>query len=264
MKKRKNKVFAFLSLFIVLSLSYSLPFENIESFNQDEMEIYLKNAEVISIERDLELGRTNFWTITLNDGNKERKAIFKHVNRPRPLLLPDCYKYEIAAYQLNKILGLNVVPPVVERKINHYTGSVQLLIEKAMTDRDRKMRGIEPENPDEFKNDLDIINIFEILVYDQCRDSSDTLIQLDKWKVWRVDFSEAFSPSTLIFNDCQIQRCSRILYNRILALANNQLEKELDTYLNKNEINALLERKHMIIKTIKHLIKQKGEDQVLF
>jgi hypothetical protein len=212
----------------------------------------------------LELGRTNFWWVTLKDEEKERRAIFKHVNRPRPTLLPDCYKYEIAAYKLNKLIGLNIVPPIVERKINNQTGSLQILIEGYITERDREIRKIQPKSIQEFKNDLDVIKVFETLVYDQCGDIGDTLIQLDNWKIWRVDFSEAFSPSSDILPDCRIERCSKILYKNLLDINNNKLEKELDDYLNKREINALFERKIIVIETIRNLIKQKGEEAVLF
>lgn len=264
MKKRSKKFSTFLVIFIFLSLSYLTPNQNKKSLNRDELEKYLKNAEIVSIEKDLELGRTNFWIVTLSDGIKERKAIFKHVNRPRPSLLPDCYKYEIAAYRLNKMLNLNIVPPVVERKIENQTGSIQLLIENVITDRDRRLRNIKPENLNEFKNDLDIILVFENLACDQCRDSSDILIESDHWKVWRVDFSEAFPPSSASLELCQIERCSKALYHRLLDLDNNKLKTELDPYLNEKEINFLLERKQLIIKTLKNLIEKKGEKQVLF
>lgn len=263
MERRKNKYLSII-IVVILSLFYASSLGNNNSQKQEEMEKYLKNASIVSIEKNLEMGRTGFWRVTLNEGKKERRAIFKHVNRPRPTLLPDCYKYEIAAYKLNNMLCLNIVPPVVERKINNQTGSLQLLLENVMTERDREIRKIKPKNPPEFKNNLDVIQIFEILVYDQCGDTGDTLIQLDNWKVWRVDFSEAFSPSQDILPECRIERCSETLYKNLLEIKNRKLEKELDPYLNKGEINALIERKLRVIKKIKYLIKKKGKKKVLF
>ncbi|HZX11378.1 MAG TPA: hypothetical protein VFG01_10585 [Acidobacteriota bacterium] len=264
MKKTNNKFLSILVVFMVLFLSCSFSIKSKNSINQDEIEKFLKNAPITSIKKNLEMGRTNQWRVALKDGEKEITAIFKHVNRPRPALLPDCYKYEIAAFNLNKMLGLNIVPPTVERKINNQIGSLQLLIEKVMTERDRQIRNIQPKNPQEFNKDLDVIKIFEILVYDQCSDINDTLIQLDNWKVWRVDFSEAFSPSPDIPPECRIERCSENLYEKLLDINNSRLESELDPYLNKREINALLERKNIIIRTIINLIKQYGKEAVLF
>jgi len=264
MIKIRNKYLALLGVFLILTLFYASSIEKENFIDQEETEKYLKNASIVSIQKNLEMGRTNFWRVVLDKEEKELKAIFKHVNRPRPGLLPDCYKYEIAAYSLNKMLGLNIVPPVVEREINNQTGSLQILIENVMTERDREIRGIKPENPQEFKNRLDVIHVFEKLVHDQYKDTHDILIQLDNWKIWRVDFSEAFLPSSATLNQSPVDRCSEDLYKNLLNIKNKRLEKELNPYLNKKEINALIERKDIIVKTIQNLIKKKGEKSVLF
>ncbi len=264
MENRKNRFFSFLGILMLISASYPSPYKQERFLLPEEIENFLLTAEVISIEKNLELGRTNFWKVLLDDGETELNALFKHVNRPWPSLLPDSYTYEIAAYKVNKILELNLIPPVVERKINGQTGSLQLMVKNVLTDRDRKLQNIEPEKPDEFKNSLDTVKIFEILVNDQCNDSEDILIQQDDWKVWRVDFSEAFAPSTDILLKCRIDRCPKSLYNQLVELDKRELKKVLSPYLNEKERDALWERKQLIIKTIDALIKQKGEDQVLF
>ncbi len=264
MKNTKNRFFCFLGIVIFISVAYSFPYKQEESLFLEETENFLLTADVISIEKNLEIGRTNFWSILLTDGKEEHRAIFKYVNRPSTSPLPDSYKYEIAAYKINKFLELNLVPPVVERKINGQIGSLQIMIENVLTERNRKIRNIEPEKPDVFKNDMDTVKIFEILVNDQCNDSEDILIQKNVWKVWRVDFSEAFFPSSDISLKCKIERCPRILYTHLFELDENELITLLDSYLNEKEIHALMERKQIIIKTIDALIKQKGENKVLF
>ncbi|MBD3414814.1 MAG: hypothetical protein GF421_10345 [Candidatus Aminicenantes bacterium] len=264
MKKTNKKCFFVLVFFLILSMSLASSFEQSPSLSQEETEQFLLTAEILKIEKELELGRTDFWRITLNNGKTERRAIFKHVNRSRPTLLPDCYKYEIAAYRLNKMIGLDVVPPVVERIINGQIGSLQLMIENVFTDRERHIKDLDPIDPVRFDKDMDVIKILEILACDQCSDSEDILIQADTWKLWRVDFSEAFDDSPQIPHECRIERCSRSLFDQLINLSNRKLEKNLEPYLNKKEINALLERKQSIITVIKSLIKQKGEKQVLF
>ena len=42
------------------------------------------------------------------------------------------------------------------------------------------------------------------------------------------------------------------------------IKSKLKKYLSKEEIKALLKRKELIIKRIKQLIKEKGEEAVLF
>lgn len=77
-----------------------------------------QSAKAISVIKTKETGRTDPWTVILDDGNTVRKAIFKYVDRPRPSPLPTSYRYELAAYEMAKLLGLDIVPPVIEREID--------------------------------------------------------------------------------------------------------------------------------------------------
>ena len=71
--------------------------------NQAQLEKYLRTARQVDIDMDENLGSTEPWTVWLDDGETRRRAFFKHVPRCRPHFLPDCYKYEIAAYELSKL-----------------------------------------------------------------------------------------------------------------------------------------------------------------
>lgn len=93
-----------------------------------EIERYLATAKIISVTPDENAGRTEPWIILLDDGRIKRRGYFKHVSRCRPNPLPDCYKYEIAAYQLSMLLDIKCVPPTVERKIKGISGSLQLWV----------------------------------------------------------------------------------------------------------------------------------------
>lgn len=237
---------------------------NQQNLNQKDLENYSRTAKIVSIKVDQEGGRTEAWEIILDDGKIERRGIFKYINRFRPTLLPDSYKYEIAAYELDKLLDLNIVPPVVEREIKGIKGSLQLLIEGCITESDRKRRNIAPPEPEGFQNALEVINIFENLTYNERKDTDDILIHKEDWKVWRVDFSEAFSPSPELIPGCEITRYSKKLYQNLLKLDSDVVKAKLKPYLNDEEIRALLKRKNIIVEKIKQLIEEKGEDSVLF
>ena len=235
-----------------------------EILKQKEMENYLRTAEIISVKIDLEGGRTEAWKINLNDGKIARRGIFKYINRARPALLPDSYKYEIAAYELDKLLSLNIVPPVVERELKGQEGSLQLLIEGCITENERKRRNIKPPDLKSFQNALEVINIFENLVYNERIDPDDILIHRENWKVWGVDFSRAFAPASELIPGYEITRCSKKLFQNLLKWDSNVVKTKLKPYLNDEEIEALLKRKNIIVEKIKQLIKEKGEESVLF
>ena len=50
----------------------------------------------------------------------------------------DSWKNEVAAYELDKLLGTRLVPPTVERTISGSKGSLQMWVEGVMTEADRQ------------------------------------------------------------------------------------------------------------------------------
>jgi len=231
---------------------------------QKEMEDYLKKAEVIQVDKDKIQGRTAPWEITLDNGEVSRKGYFKYIDRSRPKIPPDSFKYEIAAYELSKLLGLEIIPPIVEREIAGLSGSLQVGIKEFITESYRKRRGDIPPDAENFQRARETIRIFENLVYDECNDEDDIFIQKEDWKVWRVDFTEAFFPSPELILNCELTCCSRKLYKNLKNISDDLIKTRLFPYLNKKEIKALLERKNIILKKIKKMIKERGEEAVLW
>lgn len=237
---------------------------DLKNLNLEELENYLRTAQIVAVDIDPEGGRTEPWRITLDDGKTVRRGFFKHINNSRPTFLPDSYKYEIAAYELNKLLDTNIVPPVVEREVNDIKGSLQIFVENCISLAQQRKKNIHPSDPVKFQNYMDVISIFENLTFCERKETDDILIHTEDWRVCRVDFSEAFEPVFRFLPDQKIQRCSKKLYNNLLKLNRDALETELKPYLNTDEIDAILERKKIILKKIEQLIKEKGEESVLF
>lgn len=238
-----------------------------ENAKQKELENYLRTAKVVSKRRTG--GRGENWRLSLDDGKIARQGFFKLINRSRPTLIADSYKYGIAAYELDKLLDLNLVPTVVEREIEGRKGSLQIFIEGALLESDRRIKNIKPPEPEKFKNTLGDLSVFENLIYSPSycgeRELDDILIMDKKdWKIWRVDFSEAFPLSPELIPGCEITRCSKKLYQHLTKLEDKVIKAKLKHYLNDEEMGMLLKRKKLIIEKIKKLIAEKGEKSVLF
>jgi hypothetical protein len=261
-KIMKTKILIIVTFFILCFFAHSYKHFN-PIIGQENIEHYLRTAQIVSVKIDPKAGRTEAWHIILDDGKVSRKGYFKYVNRARPALLADSYRYEIAAYELDKLLNLNAVPPVVEREIKGLKGSLQLFIENCITENHRKRKNIEPHYPKLFHNALNDITIFENLTYNELSDLNDILIQEKNWKVWRIDFSQAFPPQPELIPGSNISHCSEKLYQNLLKLDNEIIMAKLKPYLNAEEMRALLKRKELIIGKIKQLIKEKGETSVL-
>jgi len=232
----------------------------------EDLEKVLRAGKIGKIEKGILGGRTGPWLITLDKGPVRQRAVFRHVDRPRPHPTPDSYKYDIAAYELTKLLGLELVPPVVEREVEGRPGSLQVYLEPSncIREKDRKRKKLEPPDPLAFSNAVAEVNVFENLTYDECQDADDLYIHTENWRVCRVDFSEAFAPFNEFLPGCEITVCSRKLYDGLVKLDEQTVRPALSRFLSDEEIGALLARKDLIVAKIKALIAEKGEQAVLF
>lgn len=233
------------------------------------LERYLRTARIINIAVGASGGRNEPWVVRLTDGQTERNGFFKYQHRPRPNIASVSYKRELAAYELTKILGIDIVPPAVERKITDKTlgtrtGSLQIFLEGCITESVRRREKLEPPRPKEFSDALDEIAVFENLTSCPRDDPGDIMIHRDTWKVCRVDFMEAFNPVARLLPRAALVRCSKRLYASLSAVDPKALGAALKPYLDANEIEALLERRRLILEELGRTIKEKGEAAVLF
>lgn len=262
----KIKLFLFAWLLIALNMAFVCGKDS--NTNEDiadmiEMEKYLKTAEILEVEIDSFDGRTAPWGVILDDGKTSRQALFKYVNRPRPTYLPDSFHYEIAAYKLSKLLEYPLIPPVVERVINDTPGSLQLLLEGCFSLQKQQREGLKPVDPQKFLDALSELVVFENLVFCE-RNTEDVFIQESDGKIWRVDFSEAFDSIVELSSKNEITKCSKTLFHNLQKLDDRDVKTVLEPHCNEEEIDALAKRKDLIIERITLLVKEKGEEAVLF
>jgi len=228
-----------------------------------EMEDFLRTASVVG-RGPGPGGRTDAWRLTLEAGGTVRTALFKYIDRRRPDLLADSYRYELAAYTLDKYLVLGYVPPIVQYRVDQTPGALQAFVQNSISEADRKAQHLDPRDPEVFEKSMTDLRVFENLVYDDCQNEKDTLIGRDDWKIFRVDFSEAFAPKKDTVPHCDIRRCSRLLYKKLNGWDDKTVAALMAPYLNEEEIRALNARRELIFRYIQRLIELAGETNVLF
>jgi hypothetical protein len=207
-------------------------------------------------------GRTDAWKLTLESASLVVPALFKYINRPRPDPIPDSFRYDLAAYALSKYLGLDCVPPIVERVVEAVPGAVQVFIANAKTVEEFKAGPLAPRDPEAFERAMADLVVFQMLVHDDCGNTKDTLVDEDG-RLYRVDFSEAFAPTSRDAPGCEIRKCSRLLYRRLLAWEDETVTGYMRRYLNADEIKALKARSRIVVRKIRLLIRSFGESNIL-
>ena len=228
-----------------------------------EMETFLRTASITG-RGPGPGGRTDAWRLTLESEEVVIPALFKYVDRRRPDPLADSFRYELAAYALNKYLDVDFVPPIVERTVEGTPGAVQVFVPNAMSETERKEKEIAPLDADAFEKAMADLLVFQNLAYDDCHNDRDTLISRDDGRVYRVDFSEAFVPDKRLPDRCPILRCSRLLYKKLLGWDDKTATEYIGRFLDPAETAALNARRNEIVRAIKLQIKMAGEHNVLF
>lgn len=248
MKIFKYPVIIFSMAVMVLLSSYAgnkFQFTDIENIL-----VFLENAQAVSIQPDENAGRTEPWMVMLDDGEIRHKAIFKHIDRPRPYPLADSFKYELSAYKLHRRLGLNFIPPTVARKLNDRPGALQLYVENCVPLETAREDAKVKINPESVQSELRDIIVFDALTYCGCEESSDVLYQLSSGHICRVDYSQAFAPRRELPEECHIQGVSQGFLDELKSLKDEEVRSWLDSYLNEEEIDALLFRRHLILEKL--------------
>lgn len=263
----KQKNIGFLSLLLVFFSFYlcgsNFLTQSLESLDRKSIEKFLKKANDVSFEKGRGR-RTESWVVELDDGKIQGRGFFKLANRERPNPRGgDSYKYVLASYELDKMLDLNLVPPTVERKIEGRKGSLMLYLEEpVISEEDRLQRNLVPPDIGSFYKTLSDLTVFENLLFfpSLCnqKDLGNIMIKTENnWKVWMIDLSDAFPPATMLIPGCEITDCSDNLFHKLENLSRNGIRARLGSYLNDEEISALLVRKDLIIQKVKELRAKK-------
>src|SRR5687767_15544262 len=127
-----------------------------------EMEQFLKTARV-GRQRGLPVGVTAPTRATLDDGTRQHDASIQTVDVRAPtfptargteLNFRDSWQFNVAGYELAKMLELNMVPPYVERRVGGVTGSLSWWVSDAMMEKDRVSKKLTPPDLERWNNEM--------------------------------------------------------------------------------------------------------------
>jgi len=234
---------------------------------QQSLEAFLRTADVTDRET-VPQGVTRPQRLTLSDGTTTRRALWKTLDenvpiqefrRGRPeLRFKDSYRHEIAAYELDKLLGLRMVPPTVERHLGRQTGCLQLWLEGCITEADRLTRGLHAPDAERWNRQMYEVRLFHQLIDDpDARNVSNLLVDAD-FNLYVIDSSRAFRYHHELGDAGSLRRFSRRLLERLEALTPQLLEDRLGRWLTGEQTDALLARRDLILALAARRVEDEG------
>ena len=187
------------------------------------------------------------------------------------------WRFEVAAYRLDKLLELGRIPPTIERRFNENRGSCQLWLEGCISlkQKDEQKLRTPPVHLLGWNRSTYLQRAFDNLIANEDRHMNQILISQPDFRMLLIDHSRSFRTSKkfiqgLIYTAKHregpklMKELPRAFVDGVKALTAETIRAAVGDYLTDEEIAAVLARRDLILAEVDRLIKENGEGQVLY
>ncbi|MCJ7680856.1 MAG: hypothetical protein MUP70_09045 [Candidatus Aminicenantes bacterium] len=258
------------------SMTLNGQFTSEETAEFAKWEDFLSTAEITeSTQMKGTLAVTEPWVLTLEKDGITRRALWKNPSG-RVKGYFEGWQWEIAAYRLSEHLGLHMVPPTIERRFRGDRGSVQIWIEDMITMQDKIKNNIRTPGPKMyiFNRALYMQRAFDNLIANVDRHQRQYLITEDS-RILLIDHSRSFRSSKkfrteLIYSDkgkkkpYPMNQLPRHFYEKLKILTMENVREVVGEYLEDRMIEAMLDRRDLIVQWIEARCDDIGAENVLY
>ncbi len=222
------------------------------------IEQYLRTAP-IQREESVPVGVTHPEHVFFRPGGLVAGAVVKHLPTGRRSGFFESYKSEIAAYELDRLLGLGMVPVTVERRVGPEFASVQMWVEGC-----HQLKDVDQSTcprPQEWAKQVCRQRVFDNLIANIDRNTGNLLID-GEWQLILIDHSRAFADDRMPFAKA-MNRLDRETFARLKALDFQTLKARLGRWvLSDGNLRDLLRRRDRIVAAFEAEVRQNGEAAV--
>jgi hypothetical protein len=225
------------------------------TLSRAEMEAFLQNAKIVK-RTGVSKGITATVRVTLSDGTlthdasvqaiDERKVQFQTA-QGMELNFRDAWQFNVAAYILDKLLDLRMIPATVARRIDGRNASFTWWIDNVLMDESARLKKkLEAPDNRRWNDQMFIVRLFDNLIYNTDRNLGNLVIDTD-WRIWMIDHTRAFRRQRSLRTPGDLTRGARGVLAKLRELDRSTLDAALRDYLEGVEIDALLARRDLIV-----------------
>jgi hypothetical protein len=227
-----------------------------------EIEHFLKEATIVRT-KSVGKGVTGSLRATLSDGTLTHDAQIQAVDEKKTQFdapgatefnFQDSWKFNVAAYRVDRLIGLNMVPVSISRTWKSDAAAFTWWIDDVLMDEGKRLKEkTQPPDSGKWNEQMQLVRIFDQLIYNVDRNMGNLLIG-KTWRVWPIDHTRAFRSHNTLKSAANITRCDRQVLAGLKALNRDVLKREIGDYVSEYQINGLLARRDKIV----DLIEQRG------
>lgn len=231
------------------------------------MEAFLQTATVLAVE-DVGAGVSKPWKVTLGQKGQKVPAIFKwrDAERVRGAKFgsevadeyADSYLHELAAYELDKLLGMHVLPVTIGRRVNGRAGALREWIDSVQP---QFGHGQGPPDMMRMRDWRHLIWLFDYLIANVDRRTHNFLM-LPNWTPILIDHSLAFATFKKPVRP--LYRFPKEMIDRLQRVDESQMRKVMSPYLSAAQLDALLARRETVLRWVVARVEAVGEEKTFF
>ncbi|HYU78572.1 MAG TPA: hypothetical protein VEK56_06280 [Vicinamibacterales bacterium] len=220
-----------------------------------EQEEFLLKAKIVRT-HGVSKGITGTVRATLSDGRVTHDASIQTIDEFKQKFegtqgtefnFRDSWRYNVAAYRLDRLLDLGMTPPSVERIFESKKGAYTWWIDDVQMDEGARLKKkINAPDATRWNQQMWHVRIFDQLIYNVDRNLGNLLID-NTWNIWMIDHSRAFRLLNTLKSEGNLSLIDRKVLDRLKALDRPTLVTTMKDYLTPPEIDALLARRDLIV-----------------
>jgi hypothetical protein len=237
-----------------------------------EMEQLLLDGKITK-KKEKSKGVTEAYRVSLSNGALTHDAQVQNVDIAKPYFdvgpgksevnFKDSYRYNVAAYRLAVLLGLDNVPMSVERVVDGKPAAVTWWLDGVIDDGDRRKAKQHNANPLRAADYYSVMYVFDELIQNRDRNQGNIMWSADS-KMWMIDHTRAFRLGRDLQFPANLTRVERSLFEKMRALDRQAFTDAVGKTLTKEEIEALFVRRDKLVQLFEQKIASLGEDTILY
>jgi hypothetical protein len=175
----------------------------------------------------------------------------------------ESYKSEAAAYKMDRLLEMDMVPPAVERTYDSQPVTVQLFVKNVKMLKDVNAENEHDPDGKRWNRQVHRVYLFDDLVADI--DENQTNLMFDpEWSFIKIDCSRCFTDVRKQPFEIgkRLNQIDRPFFERVKALDKAKVAQEIGSLVEVGAVDALMRRRDDIVKAFDKLAHKMGEAAV--